>query len=227
MLDYLTLQTSSANPTLIMVVYAIFLSFILSAAIAITYEKTFKGLSYSRNFVQALVLGAIVAATIMQAIGDSLARGLAMIGALAIIRFRTNFRDPKDIIFMFAALGAGISCGVYGYSAGTVGTIAFCGAAFLLSKSPFGRARSFDGMLRFNIEHLPEAKQKLEKILTESCQNFALISLRELAQGNRLDHSYHIKLKPKVDEAKFVENVQTIPSIKGVNFLLQDATIEL
>ncbi|QII11580.1 hypothetical protein KsCSTR_22010 [Candidatus Kuenenia stuttgartiensis] len=47
----------------------------LSTLIAITYEKTFRGLSYSRNFVQVLILSSVVAATVMQAIGDSLARG--------------------------------------------------------------------------------------------------------------------------------------------------------
>ena len=71
MLDILALQTTSTNPTLIAIVYTVLLSFVLSTMIAITYEKTFRGLSYSRNYVQALVLSAIVAATVMQAIGDS------------------------------------------------------------------------------------------------------------------------------------------------------------
>ena len=114
MLDTLTLQSTSIHPTLITIIYTMFFSFALSTMIAIVYERTFRGLSYSRNYVQALVLSSIVAATIMQAIGDSLARGLGMLGALAIIRFRTNLRDPRDIIFMFAGLAAGISCGVKG-----------------------------------------------------------------------------------------------------------------
>jgi hypothetical protein len=70
-----------------------------------TYEKTFLGLSYSRNFVQALVLSSVVAATVMQAIGDNVGRGLGMLGALSIVRFRTSFKDPRDIMFLFAALG--------------------------------------------------------------------------------------------------------------------------
>ncbi|MEO7776213.1 MAG: DUF4956 domain-containing protein, partial [Fibrobacteria bacterium] len=104
MLDFLTLQTTSANPSFISILYTVLLSFVLSAAIAITYEKTFRGLSYSRNFVQSLILGSIVSGMIVQAIGDNLARGLGMLGALSIIRFRTSFRDPRDIIFMFAAM---------------------------------------------------------------------------------------------------------------------------
>ena len=114
MLDALTLQNSSANTSFITVLYTLLISFLLSTLIALVYEKTFRGLSYSRNFVQALILSSIVAATVMQAIGDSLASGLGMMGALAIIRFRTSFKDPRDIIFMFAALASGIATGVGG-----------------------------------------------------------------------------------------------------------------
>lgn len=52
-------------------------------------------------------------------------KGPGMLGALAIVRFRTNFRDPRDIIFMFASLAAGISVGVKGYTIATGGVIGF------------------------------------------------------------------------------------------------------
>jgi len=42
-----------------------------------------------------MVLIAIVAAMVMQAIGDSLARGLGMLGALVIIGFRTKLDNTK------------------------------------------------------------------------------------------------------------------------------------
>src|SRR5574344_995811 len=112
MMDLLAVQTSTAYPTLVTMVYTLLLAFVLSSMIGFTYEKTFLGLSYSRNFVQALVLSSVVASTVMQAIGDNVGRGLGMLGALSIVRFRTSFKDPRDIMFLFAALGAGIGCAV-------------------------------------------------------------------------------------------------------------------
>ena len=76
MLDLLTVQSSAAYPTVITMVYTLLLAFVCSTAIGFTYEHTFLGLSYSRNFVQALVLSSVVAATVMQAIGDNVGRGL-------------------------------------------------------------------------------------------------------------------------------------------------------
>jgi uncharacterized membrane protein YhiD involved in acid resistance len=227
MLDILALQTTSTNPTLIAIIYTVLLSFVLSTMIAVTYEKTFRGLSYSRNYVQALVLSAIVAATVMQAIGDSLASGLGMLGALAIIRFRTTFKDAKDIVFMFASLAAGLACGVNGYSIAVAGTIGFCIVAFILYVSPFGQESYFDGMLRFNLEHDPEGKSQLEKIMSEFCKTFALITVRDMAQGNRLDYAYHVKLKRGKSKPEFVDALKQISTIKGISLLLQETTIDL
>ena len=83
MLDLMAVQSSTAHPTLVTMVYTHLLAFVLSSPVGWTYETTFKGLSYSRNFVQALVLSTVVSATVMQAIGDNVGRGLGMLGALS------------------------------------------------------------------------------------------------------------------------------------------------
>ena len=227
MLDYLTVQASSANATILTVIYTYLICFVLSFLIAFTYEKTFRGLSYSRNYLQALILSPIVAATVMQAIGDSLGRGLGMIGALAIIRFRTNFKDPKDIIFMFASLAAGISCGVYGYSIAVTGTVFFCFTAFVLYISPFGEISRFDGLLRFNLENDSEDKAMLESMLKKHCKLFVLITLRDIAQGKRLDYAYHVKLKKSKGKADFIEQLKKLKTINGVSLMLQESTVEI
>jgi uncharacterized membrane protein len=227
MLDFLTLQTTSANPSLISILYTVILSFVLSTLIAITYEKTFRGLSYSRNFVQSLILGSIVAGMIVQAIGDNLARGLGMLGALSIIRFRTSFRDPRDIIFMFAAMATGISCGVFGYGIAVVSTVGFCLAAIFLYFSPLGEYRYYDGLLRFNILGDSEDRPGLEGILKGHCRNFALITLRETSQGTRLEYAYHVKLKNGKTRDGLVNEIRKLTSVKDVNLMLQETTVEI
>ena len=54
MLDLLAVQSSTANATVITLAYTLLLAFVLSSIIGWTYERTFLGLSYSRNYVQAL-----------------------------------------------------------------------------------------------------------------------------------------------------------------------------
>jgi uncharacterized membrane protein YhiD involved in acid resistance len=227
MLDFLTLQTSTANSSLVSIIYTLLLSFVLSSMIALTYEKTFRGLSYSRNYLQALVLSSIVAGTVMQAIGDNPVRGLGVLGALAIIRFRTQFKDPRDIIFLFASVASGISCGVFGYGIAAIGAVGFCAIAIILYYSPFGQSRAFDGMLRFNVLSDSATRMSLENILKDNCSNVALISIRESAQGTRLDYAYHVKLKDSKSKEEFINQIRDLNSIKDVNLLLQETTVEI
>jgi hypothetical protein len=88
------------------VLVSILTAFLLSHLIATTYALSYRGLSYSRSFVHTLVLGGVVAAMLMLAIGNNLVWGIGIVGTLAIIRFRTNLRDPRDMVFIFAALAA-------------------------------------------------------------------------------------------------------------------------
>ena len=52
-------------------------------------------------------------------------------------------------------------------------------------------------MLRFNIATDGHERSTIETLMREFCRRFVLITLRETTQGNRLEYSYHVKLKPK------------------------------
>ncbi len=227
MLDLLAVQSGTANATLITLAYTLILTFILSSVIAWTYEKTFLGLSYSRNFVQAIVLSAVVAATVMQAIGDNVGRGLGMMGALSVVRFRTSFKDPRDIMFVFASLGAGIGCGVYAWGAAAGGTVAFCLVAFLLSRTGLGTKHFFDGMLRFALPNEAGVRGQIEDIMKSSLKTFILITMREVDGGARLDVAYQIRLRATKPAAEILSELSKIEGISDVQFMMQDATTEM
>ena len=227
MLDLLAVQSSTANATIITLAYTLLLAFVLSSIIGWTYERTFLGLSYSRNYVQALVLISVVAATVMQAIGDNVGRGLGMLGALSIVRFRTSFKDPRDIMFIFAALGAGIGCGVYAWGAAVGGTLAFCVVAFLLSRTGLGTKHFFDGMLRFAMPNTSEPRLETEKILRKNLKTFILITMREVNGGERIDVAYQIKLKASKPAAEVLAELSKVEGLSDIQFMMQDATTEM
>ena len=227
MLDLLAVQSSTANATVITLAYTLLLAFVLSSIIGWTYERTFLGLSYSRNYVQALVLSSVVAATVMQAIGDNVSRGLGMLGALSIVRFRTSFKDPRDIMFIFAALGAGIGCGVYAWGAAVGGTLAFCIVAFLLSRTGLGTKHFFDGMLRFAMPNTSEPRLETEKILRKNLKTFILITMREVNGGERIDVAYQIKLKASKPAAEVLAELSKVEGLSDIQFMMQDATTDM
>jgi uncharacterized membrane protein YhiD involved in acid resistance len=227
MLNFMTVQTAAESGSIYILIYTIFLAFVLSTMIAFVYQKTFRGLSYSRNYVQSIVLISIISAVIIQSVGDSLSRGIGIMAAMSIIRFRTNFKDPRDTLFLFAALAAGISCGAYAYAVATVGTIGFVIVTIILYYSPLGPNSYFDGMVRFNIGFNNHEQKKLERLLNHYCKTFALVTLREIAQGQRLDYAYHIKLRKDKVYEDFMADLKQIQDLQGLSLMMQESTVDI
>ena len=124
-------------------------AFAMSHLLALVYVWTHRGLSYSQSYVQTLVMSSVVTALMMLTIGTNLVFGIGMVGAMALVRFRTNLRDPRDMVFVFAALVSGIAAGTRAYGLGAVGVVAFSLVALYLAYVPFGAKKSFDGLLRY------------------------------------------------------------------------------
>ncbi len=148
MFEFPTSTNSVETSPIIWIIFASLMTIILSSMLVLTYDKTSRKVASPDNFVQSLILMSLVTCTIMQSIGDSLALGFGIFGALAIIRFRTRISDPRDVAFVFAAMAVGIACGVHSFLNGLVGTVVFCLMAVLLRFTPFGARTKLVGNLR-------------------------------------------------------------------------------
>ena len=161
-----------------MIVFTFVLAFLCSSLIALTFYKTSPTTLKTSSFVQALMLSSLIVTMILQSIGDSLASGLGIMGALTIINFRTSIRDPREIIFMFAALGAGIACGSYVFLIAIIGTTLFCFLAFCLQFTPFHIEQQAIWDLRVKIDH-EEQVPSIEKILEKHTSQFSFGGIKK------------------------------------------------
>lgn len=222
---------------MVMLITALF-SFLLSSLIAVTYEYTTKSIYKRAHFLQSVSLISIVTATILQAIGESVAIGLGIIGALSIVRFRTALNDPRNIIFMFASLGVGIACGVRGFGIATTGTVVFCLGAIILRFSPLSNANELIGTLKLRVPKQDHFQLKIEQKLKVICRDFELDRLRFLrSKSNKSvkDQEYEIEESTsKMNSQEFVYLVRlkesttvsllesSISSIQGLEDLKLD-----
>ena len=227
MFNSITVQTVTETESIYILIFTIALAFVLSTILAVVYQKTFRGLSYSRNYVQSIVLISIISAVVIQSVGDSLSRGIGIMAAMSIIRFRTNFKDPRDTLFLFAALTAGISCGAYAFPVAIVGTLGFSLAAIVLYYSPLGPHNYFDGMLRFNLQINSSHQKELELLMHEFCRSFALVTLREISQGQRLDYAYHVKLRKGKSYEDYLSRLKRIDDLQGLSLMMQESTVDI
>ena len=180
MFDLQLLENNPSMPPFYATLITVLFAFFLSSLITITYEYTTRSIYKRAHFLQSMSMISIVAATVMQAVGDSLARGLGMLGALAIIRFRTVLDDPRNITFMFASLAAGIACGVFGFSIAATGTLIFCVAAIIFRFSPLNNDNELIGTLRLQLPKDDQQQRLVEQRLQLHCKDYELDQLRFL-----------------------------------------------
>ncbi len=226
MFDFSNLTNNLEGSTLTNVIVIALVSFVLSSLIALIYQKTSKELETPRYFIQSLILISIPVATVMQAIGDSLARGLGMLGALAIIRFRTTLRNPRNMVFMFTSISVGIAVGVYGIIIAVIGTVAFCIVVTLIHFSEISKKSSFIATLHFEIPNniLIEGSSKIEieNILTSNCKKTTLTKFtinnkkKEETTIDIASFEFKIKIENKEKATILVNNLSKLNGIINV-----------
>lgn len=246
MFDIDLMNYNPETPSFFVMLITALLAFFLSSLIAVTYEYTTKSIYRKAHFLQSLSLIGIVAATILQAIGESVAIGLGIIGALSIIRFRTSLNDPRNITFMFASLGVGIACGVMGFAIALTGTLVFCLGAIILRFSPLSDANELIGTLRLRVLKGVEFQEVIEKNLGLLCRNFELDRLRfltpkkvdpsteeELSTVTEIDREelqelvYLIRLKSSINITVLEEQMRAINGLENLKLDFQKQPTKL
>ena len=226
--DYLTMLFGAHSPASPVTVFGgLLLTFVLTFVYAAVYQRTFNGFSYSRTFVQSMILGSLVTCTLIMAVGDSLSRGLGVMGTLTIIRFRTLIRDPRDAMFLFACLGTGIACGAGMAAIAVAGTIMFTGVALFLHVAPFASRRHYEGMLRFTTAKDAEVKDAIDRLLMVMCKSFTLVAMRNAVQGEALEYSYHVRLRDPSYQKDIVKGLSEIGGVSDPLLMMQHTTVEV
>lgn len=106
-------------------ILALSLAFVLGLFIRTIYKKTFKGVMYSESFGVALMALTLISTLIILATTSKIILSLKMVGALSVIRFRTAIKEPLDTAFMFWAISIGVILG------GGLIPIAILGSVFI------------------------------------------------------------------------------------------------
>lgn len=199
-------------PSFEVALFSMLLAFLLSATVALTYYFTFREEDFPNHFFQSMVLSSSVSAMIMMAVGNNLAVGFGIIGAVAIIRFRTNIQNPRNIIFMFEAISIGIATGVYGYAIAIAGTAIFCSIAVLLHFSSYAEKKTKYFLILF----YHEDPGNPEALIEPYCQSVHFRQQRKNSQGlyrreyelTLKKHGIHDELFSTLDQSGLYEEIR-------------------
>lgn len=206
------------------VVLDLLLAFVLGMTVAGMYAATHRGLSYSRNMVHSIVLLSMIVTMVMLVVGDSIARAFGLVGALAIIRFRTVVRDARDTTFIFLGLAVGIAVGAQQHAVAIVGTFFIASVAVLLQLSGFATRHSDTGMLR--VRGSGGFAAGIESVLANWCRTHELVALREGGHGEPSEYSYEIRLYHPGEREDLLRAVRSVEGASQVTVAIEEKAEE-
>src|SRR5437868_2303131 len=98
------------------------LSFAGGQIIAWVYMMTHSGLSYSRSFVNALIVMPVIVSLVMMVLSNNLVTAFGMMAVFAIVRFRNILRDTLDTSYILIVIVLGMAAGTQKFGSAVLGT---------------------------------------------------------------------------------------------------------
>jgi hypothetical protein len=94
---------------------------------------------HNQAVVQTLIILPIVVAGIIIIVQNSLALAFSLAGVVGAVRFRTNLRDTRDLVYIFLSIGVGLAAGVQALAVGALLSIIFNVILLLTWRYDYGR----------------------------------------------------------------------------------------
>lgn len=209
------------------ILLSLLLAFVLGQTLAWVYYYTHSGLSYSRSFVQSLILITVVVAMVMSVIGTSIVVAVGLMGALAIIRFRNIIKDTRDVAFIFCSLVVGMATGFHRYYIAIVGTVVLSLIVIYLYLSGFGTHQPHNGFLRFSLRGHIGPDHPISVILRRFCGNFTLISVQDTGFGGPAEYAYQLMIRNAAQNEQMMSELEKVEGIENVSLTMQEQLLEV
>jgi hypothetical protein len=190
------------------------LAFAMGHIMAWVYMLTHSGLSYSRSFVNALVVMPTIVAIVMNVLSNNLVTAFGMMAVFAIVRFRNILRDTLDTTYVLTVLVIGMACGSQKFTTAVIGCGLMAIGMLYLWTTSFGSRHRYDLIVNLHwarpLGELPE----LTRTLNRHSRRTLCASQRSHEGYEGTDLSYRLLLR---DPRRMEEMLTELRSTTGVS----------
>ncbi len=193
-------------------------AFVLGVVVAGVYRLTSaQARNQAAGLMATLVLLTVLICIVTLVIGNNVARAFSLVGALAIVRFRTIVEDTRDTAFVIFAVAMGMSVGAGFLVIPLIGLPFAAVAAFLFRpRDPASLPPPLDATLRVRIGVGRSPDTLLREPFGRHLERVRLTGTATARQGAALDLTYGVRLRREdapvalVSELNGLEGVQEV-----------------
>jgi uncharacterized membrane protein YhiD involved in acid resistance len=194
----------------------LFLAMLLGAVVTLIYRFTHDRDETVPSLPITLVLLSILIAMVTQVIGDNVARAFSLVGALAIVRFRTVVRDTRDTAYVIFAVAVGMAAGaghpMLAVSGIGVGAI----AAFTMRGALGSRTGQEPFLLKVRVGTGYDAKALLGSTLDAYAVARRVLSIETAKQGMSLEVTFRTALRDEEAAGDLVKALNRLDGVQSI-----------
>jgi len=194
------------------------LAAVFGGLVAFVYRRSRNEIDITPTFPPTLVLLAILIAMVTQVIGDNVALAFSLVGALAIVRFRTVVRDTQDTAFVMLSVVVGMAVGARAPLVAVIGLALV--AAVAITMKPPATGDYITGHLpllvkiRIGLGH--DAEALLGPTLDVHFSHRRMESIETTKHGISIDVAYEAKLREPGTPEQLVRALNRIEGVQSV-----------
>jgi hypothetical protein len=209
------------------IVLGLLVAFVCGHVVAWVYMACHTGLSYSRSFVNALVVLCVIVALVMAVMFNNLLLVFGMMAVFAIVRFRNILRDTLDTAYILGSITVGMAAGTRKFSTAIVGTLVFAVIMLYLNWTQFGARQRYDLILNLHWGRPLDELPRLVALLERHSRRSLLASQRASANAEGADLSYRLLMRDAARADELMTELKAVPGVSRVSSLKAEEESEV
>lgn len=218
--EWLTFGDTAPIPTdLNTLLLALLLAFLSGQFIAWIYMFTHSGLSYSRSFVNSLIIIPITVTLVMMVLDNNIVTAFSLLAVFAIVRFRNILRDTLDTVYILSLIVVGLALGTQKFTTAIAGVGVMSLAFMYLWFTSFGSRNRYDVIINLEWTRPLEELDRLEDLLHRHASSLVKASQRTQEGRPGAFVSYRLLLRDPALAGLMASEVRDLEGVKGLNTL--------
>jgi hypothetical protein len=209
------------------VLLGLLLAFAGGQVIAWIYMVTHSGLSYSRSFVNALIVMPVIVALVMMVLSNNLVTAFGMMAVFAIVRFRNILRDTLDTSYVLIVIVLGMAAGTQKFASAILGTAIVAIAMLYLWATSFGSRHRYDLIVNLHWARSAKETDELRRVLDRHSWKAHLASQRSHESYEGTDLSYRLLLRDSERAEDLITELRQVAGVSRVTSMLAEDESEL
>lgn len=224
---FLSGDYGTAPPNWPAVLLGLLLAFVGGHVIAWVYMLTHSGLSYSRSFVNALIVMPVIVCLVMMVLSNNLVTAFGMMAVFAIVRFRNILRDTLDTSYILIVIVIGMATGTQKFASAILGVALASLALLYLWYTSFGSRHRYDLIVNLHWSRSVKELLDLRRVLDRHSWKAHLASQRSHEGYEGTDLSYRLLLRDSNRVEDLLTEVRQVTGVSRVTSMLAEDESEL